>query len=194
MNIKLFIDYIEDKNIETDNNWYFHATDKNIEIIEKILKEGIKSSYLRKEHSSSGYNGKYYVSICKKNDNINTCNSVYELLEHLPKFIINNVFALKTNKENFKAFSETILPLRTSCYDDEYQVFLKINKSKIIAIEYSLYYLLEINESLIKEELEFLKKMIVCLDKNSLNIPIYDLSTNREINKSKILSLENFEF
>lgn len=73
MNIKLLIDYIEDKSIDIDNNWYFHATDKNIEIIEKILKEGIKSSYLRKEHSSSGYYGKYYVSICKKNDNINKC-------------------------------------------------------------------------------------------------------------------------
>lgn len=121
-------------------------------------------------------------------------NSIYELLEHLPKFIINNVFALKTNKENFKEFSETILPFRTSCYDDEYQVFLKINKSKIIAIEYSLYYLLETNENFLKEELDFLKKMIICLEKNSLSIPIYDLSTNRQINKSKILSLKKIEF
>ena len=70
MSIKELIDYLEDKCIDVDKKWYFHATDRNIDTIEKILKEGIKSSFLRKEICSHGYNGKYYVSLCKKNDNI----------------------------------------------------------------------------------------------------------------------------
>ena len=46
MDIDKIITHIEDKDIEINNDWYFHATTENIEIIKQILDEGIKSAYL----------------------------------------------------------------------------------------------------------------------------------------------------
>ena len=74
MEQKQFLDYIEDKTITIENDWFFHATDRDITTIEKILNEGIKCASLRKEKSQHGYNGKYYISVSKKT---NDPQSVY---------------------------------------------------------------------------------------------------------------------
>jgi len=66
MEQKQLLDYIEDKTIIIENDWFFHATDRDIITIEKILNEGIKCAALRKEKSQQGYNGKYYVSVIRK--------------------------------------------------------------------------------------------------------------------------------
>ena len=185
MNEKEFLDYIEDKNIKIQDDWFFHGTAKDINVIEKILKEGIKSSYLRNEKSSQGYNGRYYVSISKKTEN---CKSVFKIFEHLPMFVIDGINPIKAEEKNkiFKPFKKTIIPLRTSSMADEYQAFLKIDPSKIIALGYNLYHMLLPEYKFDIYRLHFLKDMVLLLEKLGKDIPIYDLSSDREINKQKI--------
>ncbi len=59
MNKEELLDYIEDKTIEIDDNCFFHATKENINTVERIMTEGIKCAFLRREETSQGYNGKY---------------------------------------------------------------------------------------------------------------------------------------
>lgn len=189
MEKKQFLDYIEDKIIKIENDWFFHATDRDIITIEKILYEGIKCAALRKEKSQQGYNGKYYVSISKKTNNP---QSVYNLFEHLPIFVIKGINPIKADDKNriFAPFTETILPLRTSSKADEYHAFFKINSSKIIAIAYNLYHTLESEYDFDIYKLCFLKDLILLLEKLEKDIPIYDLVSKRQINKEKVKSLK----
>lgn len=164
MDQKQFLDYIEDKTIKIENDWFFHATDRDIIIIEKILKEGIKCAALRKEKGRQGYNGKYYVSVSKKT---NDPQSVYALFNHLPIFVLNDISPIKAESKNtiFNPFTGTILPLRTSSKNDEYHAFLKIEPSKIIAMGYSLYHMLEPGYKFSIYRLSLLKDIILLLDR-----------------------------
>ena len=146
MEKKEFLDYIEDKSMKIEKNWFFHATERDIVTIEKILSEGIQCAYLRNDKSKQGYNGKYYVSISKKT---NVPKSVYNLYKFLPTFIIDGIKPIKADSKNksFDCFAETLLPLRTSSKKDEYHAFLKIDSSKVIAIGYSLCHMLEPNHN-----------------------------------------------
>lgn len=185
---KILIDYIEDKKITNDEKWYFHATNKDIKIIEEILKNGIKSLYLRNKESLLGYNGKYYVSLSKKT---NCSKSAYYLFENRPKFIVSGIHTIHANNKSELAYSciETVFPIRTSCYEDEYQAFLKVRPKYILGLEYSLSHILYDDPASSIEELRFLKEIINSLGKLSLNLPIYDCSSSREINKQKVISL-----
>ncbi|MCI8778078.1 MAG: recombinase family protein [Bacilli bacterium] len=79
---------------------------------------------------------------------------------------------------------------RTSEWNGEFQQYLKIEPCKIVALEYSLSQMLSNkNISNKKERLLFLKNMVLCMDQLNRNLPIYDLSSNREFNKEKILEL-----
>ena len=63
------IEFIEDRNFKTNDNWYFHATSSNVEVVKRILDEGIKSSQLRNVNPSLyHFNGKYYISLYKQNN------------------------------------------------------------------------------------------------------------------------------
>jgi len=189
MEQKQFLDYIEDKTITIENDWFFHATDRDITTIEKILNEGIKCASLRKEKSQHGYNGKYYISVSKKT---NDPQSVYTLFNHLPIFVLNDINPIKADSKNriFDPFTETILPFRTSSKNDEYHAFLKIDSSKIIAIGYSLYHMLEPGYKFNIYRLSLLKDIILLLERLDKKIPIYDLTSEREINKQKVKLLK----
>ena len=189
MKQKQFLDYIEDKTIKIENEWFFHATDGDIVTIEKILTEGIKCAALRKEKSQHGYNGKYYVSVSKKT---NDPQSIYNLFNHLPIFVLNDINPIKADSKNriFDPFTETIFPLRTSSKNDEYHAFLKIDSSKIIAMGYDLYHMLEPGYKFSIYRLSLLKDIILLLDQLDKNIPIYDLTSEREINKQKVRTLK----
>lgn len=189
MTEKEFLNYIEDKTIQINDDWFFHATDRNINTIEQILNEGIISAYLRKEKSKQGYNGKYYVSVSKKTDNP---QSVYNLFEHLPLLVLSDINPIKADNKNkvFKLFTETFLPFRTSSKADEYHAFLKIEPTNIIALGYSLYHMMSDGYKFDICKFKFLKELILILEKLDKDLPIYDLSSNREINKNKVKSLE----
>lgn len=189
MNEKEFLDYIEDKKIDIKNDWYFHATKRDIDIIEQILNDGIKCAYLRNEKSKKGANGKYYISVSKKTNDL---LSIYNSFSHLPIFIIEGINPIKADSRNkiFSCFRETILPLRTSLKEDEYHVFLEIDPSKIIGLGYSLYHMLENGYKFDIYRFYLLKELILLLEKLEKDIPIFDLTSEREINKQKVKTLK----
>ena len=109
----------------------------------------------------------------------------------MPIFVLNNISPIKAESKNtiFNPFTETILPLRTSSKNDEYHSFLKIDPSKIIAMGYSLYHMLEPGYKFSVYRISLLKDIILLLDRLDKNIPIYDLTSEREINKQKVRTL-----
>lgn len=194
MNYKEIIQFVEDKSFDINNDWYFHATKNDINIIRKILNEGIKATCFRKEKGGC-FNGKYYISLYD--------NSDYDLNEFFviyPKIVVDGINPLYADFNKFynrRKYSNTILPFRTSQWEGEYQQFLKINPSKIVAMGYDLSVILNmlyssddfVLETLQKEKLIFLKNIIVSLNELNKDLHIYDFSTSREINKEKMLSL-----
>ena len=58
MNVEEIIEFVEDKDFQINDDWYFHATSNNAEVVKKILEEGIMSSYLRNTKPNH-FNGKY---------------------------------------------------------------------------------------------------------------------------------------
>ena len=193
MDGKEILDYIEDKPIKFENNWFFHATKSDINVIQKILNEGIKCAFLRHKKSEGGYNGKYYVSVSKKT---NDSKCAYKLHEDSPIFVIDGIKPLKADNKNIKyiSFMETILPFRTSWKTDEYHAFLKINASKIIALSYNLCNMLKPDCEFDVSKLYFLKELILLLDNLEKDMPIYDLTSCREIDKEKVKKLKIEQF
>ena len=189
MEVKEFLNFIEDKVIEENDNWYFHATRCDIDIIRKILEEGIKSAYLRNKKGNH-FNGQYYISLYK---NTAEAASLKLWLSEYPKFIIQEISPFYADRNKFKfrqMFINTRIPIRTSEWDGEFQQYLQIEPSKIVALEYSLSYVLSnCDEFIMKEKLEFLRDMILFLEQTNRDLPIYDLFSNCEINKEKVLSL-----
>lgn len=192
MEYSKIIEQIEDKSIHYNDDWYIHATETDLETINTILKEGIKSAYLRGT-TGNHFNGKYYVSLYKNKAKDSGLNI---WLSSRPKFIIGDISPYYANPQQFylrKLFINTRIPLRTSEWDGEYQEYLIIEPSKFIALEYSIAALLQNanqDETLIKERLKFLQGMVECILDTNENLPIYDLSTSQEINKEKVLSLK----
>lgn len=189
MEIKEILNFVEDKDITIDDNYFFHATRNDIDLIRKILQEGIKSAYLRNQKGNH-FNGQYYISLYK---NIEESEHLKLWLSEYPKFIIHDIspFYADRNKLKFRRmFINTRIPLRTSEWDGEFHQYLKIEPSKIIALEYSLSHILSnLDEPSAREKLIFLRNMASCIEQINQCIPIYDLSSNREINKQKVLSL-----
>lgn len=116
---------------------------------------------------------------------------MYKSLEHLPKFIIEDISPIHATRINLLSdmFTNTVFPIRASIYDDEYHAFLKIDKSKIIAIEYILYYLVNNRSQFFLAEMKLLKSIILYLEQINSRMSIYDFSTNREIDRKRFLSL-----
>lgn len=187
MNNDLFkiINDIEDKKCYINGNWYYHIFEYNKTESYNIFKQGIKSNFLLKKKSNGGYNGIYYISLSKRT---NEDKQIYKLIENMPMFIIDeNIKTIHAKSSNkFGSFINSPLPLRTSQYNDEYQVFLKINPNRIKGINFKLYKNPNtINQ--LKNDLIILKKIVLYLKENNINMPIYDNSTKREINKEKVL-------
>ena len=202
MDIKEILNFIEDQNFDINENWYFHATAENIEIIKKIFVEGIKSAHLLEEankniRTNNPSNGKYYISLYKYTDSKDRINS---WLDNYPKFVIEGIMPLYANRKQYnirKIFINTRIPLRTSEWDGEYQQYLMIEPSKIVALGFDLSYMLKetsqpdkaIREKFQIEKLKLLRDIILYMGETDNKLPIYDFYTKREINKTKVLSL-----
>lgn len=192
MNFEDIIEFIEDKDFQINDSWYLHATSNNAEVVKKILEEGIKSSYLRNKKPNH-FNGKYYISLYKYNplgDGLNNW------LSNCPKFVIRDIKPLYADSKKFKLrriFINTRIPLRTSEWDGEYQQYLLIDPSKFVALAFDLSYIFKsdrtMQENFKKENLQLLKNIILYMNQINNELPIYDFSTIREINKEKVLSL-----
>lgn len=197
MNVEEIIQFVEDKDFDINDNWYFHATSNDAEVVKKILEEGIKSAYLRNTKTNN-FNGKYYISLYKYNTLDKGLN---QWLDNYPKFVIDNIEPLYANRKKLnlrRMFINTKVPLRTSEWDGEYQQYLLIDTSKFVALGYDLSYIFKemycsdksINEKYQKETLQLLRNIIFYMNQTDNQLPIYDFSTKKEINKEKVLSLD----
>ena len=196
MDIDKLLNFIEDKNIEINNDWYLHATPNDIKIIKKILIEGIKCAYLRSKKGNH-FNGKYYVSLYKYNMEDSDLNT---WLNEQSKIVISDINPLYADREKYlfrRMFINTRIPLRTSEWDGEYQQYLMVDNSKFVALGYNLSHILKnidcsddtIKKTLQKEKLQTLKDIILSMNDINTTLPIYDFSTKCEINKEKVISL-----
>ena len=180
------LDFVEDKEIQKDDNWYIHATRRDIDTIKSILNTGIKCGYLMNQRGNH-FNGRYYISLTKGED-----EHLNRFLINCPKFVVTGISPHYADRKKYKFrhhFINTRLPIRTSEWDGEYQQYMKIDKSQIIALEYSLSYLLTHDMELTEQKIEFLKSIITCLQELNSNLPIFDFSSNREINQERVLTL-----
>lgn len=198
-------------NIMVDNNNFYYAFRYNDVRFQKMLVEGIKSRHLLSfdDYDNFGYNsnnnGKYYISLSKKvsSDKMDRRYS-YNHYDYMPAFILNpniKVIPIIPGYSNkFQKYRNTIIPKRTSAFLDEYQAFNKINKDNIIGIRYNLndillascLHFLDINPDVCSyhlDELENIIEMISILKTLNIDLPIYDLSVNKEFDKEKILQL-----
>ena len=191
MNWKKTIDYIQDKPININDNWYYHSMIKeDLELVKEILQNGLKSAHLRGEKRGGLYNGKYYISLNKRNEDPDSSFNQYAK-HHDIRFIFDNINPIhaKFNFDIFFMFCNTIIPIRSSGWEDEYHAFGKVEPSKIVALEYSLHYMTKEGYRFDKEKLIYLKQVILCLKELKKDLPIYDYTSNKEYNKDKVLSL-----
>ena len=190
MERQAILQYLENQEFQPDRDWYLHATKRDIKTIQTILNEGILSSYLRRQKGNH-YNGKYYVSLYKNNEE---AKDLRRWLITYPKFVIHDIEPYYADRQKLKSrrnFINTRIPLRTSEWDGEFQQYLKIDPSKFVALEYSFAYILsKAEDRYVSDHIEFLKQMIFCMEEANRDLPVYDLSSNHEINKQKLLSLE----
>ena len=188
MDYKDIMNDIEDKKCDLNRDNYYHAFFYNKNEFVSMINEGIKSRLLLHK-DSAGYNGYFYVSLMKEKE----CKySIYRKLYHLPMFMIDHrIKAIKT--KNYKTggniiemFESTFLPFRGSVYDDEYQKFLKVSEKDIIGIVYNLYHNY-LNNGDIKNDLMVLRSIVEVLKEQESNLLIIDKSSNKFINKEKVL-------
>ena len=126
--------------IQRDNEWFYHGffltSFNGYSDFINMYNNGIKCSYLRHSKRSGGNNGNYYVSLSKIN-NCNPSNSSYLQITHSrPAFIISGIKPIKTI--NFDIPTNSILPIRSSSYEDEFQQFLKVNPKNFIGIQMAM--------------------------------------------------------
>ena len=188
MELKNFLQFIEDKDIQNNPNWFFHATRNDIDVIKMILNDGIKCSHLL-GRIGNHFNGKYYISLYKYDNNPDLSNFLIDS----PKIIIDGISPYYADRKKFKIrkyFINTRLPLRTSEWDGEYQQYMRIDPSHFVGLEYSLSYLLSNQEYISDKQITFLKELVLYLEMQGINLPVFDLYSNKEINKEKVLYLK----
>lgn len=165
-------------------NYFFHSFPLDEKIFKDIILDGIKCKYLLgMKDTDYTYNGSYYVSIFKLTD-----KKIYPLymLENNPLLILSDeIKTLKTNKKYGQMFSNTVIPLRMSPYENEYQTFLKIDSKKIIGIAY---YLCESDSNLLEKLaiLKLISKWLMELEKQILIVNSYN---SKIINQDKLKEL-----
>ena len=184
------LDFIEDKKMQNYDGVYYHAFPYRKDKFIKMVNRGIMSPILLGKESK-GNNGYFYVSLSKKEE----CEySVYELLKHLPMFVIDGdmrtikVKNYRRSKYGYGWAVDLPLPFRESSYDDEYQKFLCVSPRHFLAIQYNLY-LNRMKFGDIDNDLVNLKSIVESLENEEVDLPIIDGSSLRVINKDKVKRL-----
>ena len=186
---------LEDKDIKYINKqWFYQASKYNYEKYKSILSDGILCNYLLMNKSYK-YNGPYYISIIRDLGSEFKYSSYLQYLESVPMLILNeNIDALPTLKETIlgKLLINTKSTHRISEFDDEYQVPFKIETKDIIGIEFYFEKILKNsmqNDKVITPFFE-LKSLVNLMNELNIDLPIFDYSTYKEINKDKVLKLQ----
>lgn len=153
--------------------WFYHGFVFSDADFSDMLLSGLKCCKLL-SLKPKGFNGKYYISLSKDMSIKNQVKSSYKKFGDMPRFIINNITPIKCSRNMLNDnYSDTILPLRYSSYNDEFQAFWRIKPSCFVGLECSiLKWYMEGN----REDLENLKRMIIIMKKLKIKLPIYDYS------------------
>lgn len=182
-NAQSLILHIEDQPAEVDKNWFYHGRKFTKNIFQDILSNGIKAPYL------TGKSNYKYIFVSKQNESPYSSFHNYSIY---PRFILSSqIKAISANdtllefilKQGFHKIHFT------SLYQDEYQVYKELKKDQIVGIAYDFYRLISRYPEHFLSNLEILYSLSELLTEE--NLPLLDLSTNREINKSKVLTLKN---
>ncbi|MBE6141059.1 MAG: hypothetical protein E7172_05990 [Firmicutes bacterium] len=179
------LNYLEDKDIAINNDWFYHAIPFSHDNYLSVLNNGILSPYLLKNQN----NLYQYVFVSCGNKSKYTAFTNYSIY---PNFIIKeNIAAIKSNDGYIKKLMYGgFHGLRfASMYDDEYQVYKKIKPEDIIGILFNLEKLITSNKEKPNYYLTILYDIVVLLNELESTIPIIDYYTRKEINKQKVLSL-----
>lgn len=182
-NRELLVNVLTDRQFSLEK-YLFHSFPIEENAFKNIILDGIKCKYLLGyRDNENSYNGSYYVSTFKMTD-----KKVYPLcvLEKSPLLIVSDeIGRLKTKMGSSSIFSDTIIPLRVSPYENEYQTFLKINSKNIIGIAY---YLCDTDPALL-EKIKILKLIIKWLGELEKQMLIVNSYNNMVINQEKVKSL-----
>lgn len=179
------INYIEDKDVFINKDWYYHGSSFSYDNYINILTNGLLAPYCIKDNNSL-YK---YIFLAKASDDKYSAfynHSIY------PNFIINNnIPAININDSFIKKFIYNgFYGLKfTSLYKDEYQVYKIINKEDIIGIIYNIDKLINNYENKSNYYFNILYDLVILLDELKIDIPIIDYYTRKEINKKKVLTL-----
>lgn len=208
---------VEDKEIRNINpNCFFYGT--SYEDIQNDLLQGIKCSYDLTGKRIKSASGPYYIPVCKNIKNYDSSDlSAFNMkaTSNISLILDEKLPATKTINTNnnelmytiSKLFKDTTLPIRFSMYKDEYQVLNNIDKKYFCGILFCIIrdieneikkastipYVNSSNSSSLSNiiyTINFLKDLIVFLNSNNIDLPLYDFSYNREINKRKVMALE----
>ena len=188
------IKYVEDKDMNINPNWYYHAVSFSKEVYKDILTRGIRATVLREDDKAGKTNGKYYVCLAK---NLNKGEgSLFDCVMVTSNFVIDE--SIKTfnmsNLRVFEIFEDTILPFRYCDGDpEERQVFLRVPPKKIVALQYSISKWA--NDDRYDKEYKYewgrIKNLVNVLEELNKDLPLFDYNSGKEINKEKVLKLGN---
>ncbi len=179
--------------ITIDKSWFYHGFGGNLDTLTKILTNGLlcKKKLGIKRNPSHSHNGIHYISLTKYFEEE---YSIFSLISSSPILIISSeVSAIKTvntlKRYSFlDIFINTPLPFRTSTYNDEWQVYKKIDSKYFVGIYFDLLKNLKRNDE--KEQLNKLKQIIEIIDCLGLELPIIDGSDNTKLDKKVIRKIK----
>lgn len=161
-------------------NWYYHALqwEDIIDYSPQILLKGLKCGLLLYNKAELfnkyyNYNGYHYISLSKDMGELSG-NSSYEWYQDYIGIIIDRILAIKCNAEkDYSKYRLTTLPLRNSCYYDEYQAFRSISPRHYVGIRCSALDWYKRGEVY---KLKYLKELISIMQYHRIRLSIYDYS------------------
>lgn len=185
------IEKIETKGIVKNINWYYHGFE--FSKIALITEKGILAKKYQNPSWKGGNNGPHYISVAKDIDITHIDSALSDQMNEGPLIIIDeNIDAIKCKKIRlYRRFKNSSLPLRYSCYIDEYQVFEKVLPDKFVGVECSLYNWVRMDNI---RMLKGFRIMIEIMQSLNIQLPIYDFSRQEdnivhELNKDEFLEL-----
>ncbi len=184
-----------EKRQERNIDWFYYNL-KNPEHFESVCQNGIWANACLTSKEIFDYHGlAYYIRLYKAVSHFDKKNHYDTLASISPLLMLKDVKVLPChNKAYLRQLRNSILPFRYSCYEDEYQAFLSIDSKKIIGIECALYDMVKENEGLFLKNLSYLSEMITFMERESMDLPIYDHSRmcgmfTHEVDKESVLYL-----
>ena len=193
------IDCVEEKEHKKDYDKFYYAFKYEKDSFVDMVTSGIKSKDLRLLRPSNyGFNGKYFINLYKltreyKDNFWYYASNVYK---ELPKFMIDeDITAYKSayinNGSDIRLIlKNTKIPIRVSNYLDEWQARDIINVDKIKGIIFNIKEIVDTKEE--RDGFIYLSElydMIKTMEELGIDLEVIDYSTEKVVNKSKVLKI-----